>query len=131
MRIIKKTIPITPVSASRPRVARGRVFYKEAYEEFRNDFDKWLTTQKRDQITGMVEVYLEFYIAMPKSFSKKKASELDGEYCDKNLDIDNLEKAVYDKISNFFIEDDRYIVRNANVKKWSSNPRIEMEISTV
>lgn len=86
---------------------------------------------------------MTFYIQAPKSLSEppkprakqKKRQEYDDFineriYVDKKPDLDNLEKAVYDSISKSEVvwTDDSIIVEHTTRKKYSPNPRIEIDI---
>ena len=52
---------------------------------------------------------------------------------DKKIDLDNLEKSVYDSISKSEIvwKDDCLIVEHTTRKLYSPNPRIEIEIEEI
>lgn len=122
--MISFTIPITPTPASRPRVTRWSTYYGKSYTQYKKDVSNWLLTCKekpQKAHTGLFYVELIHYLPLPKSTSKKAKIELDGTYCDKNYDLDNLRKAVEDNVLNgIFIEDDRYIVSNRSEKYWTS-----------
>lgn len=67
-----------------------------------------------------------FYIPMPKSWSKKKQSEMDGHAHTKKPDIDNLLKALMDAI----FTDDSHIWNVHVIKKWSEKGGIRIIDST-
>jgi len=130
---IKFTIPIAPVPASRPRVTRWSTFYSKTYTQFKKDVDEYFSVYPLDgskyPLKGLFRVDVVYHIKMPKQ-SLKKANEMEGTYCDKNVDIDNLHKATWDNILNDrYIEDDRYIVESSGKKLWSQEPRIEVWIT--
>jgi len=71
-----------------------------------------------------------FFIEIPKSYSKKRRDELNGTYCISNMDLDNLEKAVYDSLNGHVYLDDKQIVEHTTRKKWvKENPRIEIVVT--
>lgn len=126
---MKYIVPINPVPAARPRVTRWATFYPKIYAKFKEDIAMWLLTQKKTMLSGPLSISATFYIKIPSSISKKKREELDGQWCDKNYDTDNLQKSLFDGINGYLIEDDRFIVHVKDIKKmWSSNPRIEFEL---
>ena len=126
MTINKFIVPIDPVPASRPRVTRWSTFYSKKYTQFKKDMAIWVITQPKHLLSHHVVLSATFYIKIPTSMSKKKKIALEGQYCDKNIDIDNLLKALFDGINGHIIEDDRFIVKIKDTEKiWSSNPRIE------
>lgn len=70
-----------------------------------------------------------FYLPIPKAFSKKKVAlaELGLLRPTKKPDIDNLEKLVYDALNGIIYKDDSLVVESHINKYYSINPRIEME----
>jgi Holliday junction resolvase RusA-like endonuclease len=75
---------------------------------------------KKNNIEIDKEIYVEFYIPMPKSWSKKKKDLLNNKPHEKRPDIDNLVKGVMDAL---FKEDSH--VHTVYAKKiWSYNPGI-------
>ena len=129
---MKIVFDIEPVPASRPRVTRWRVYYLKTYEQFRTDMGKLLLQVKRTLYDKPLRLDVSFFIRIPKSFSKKKRDEMDGTYCVSNIDLDNLEKAVYDSMNGHVYKDDKQIVEHTTRKRWvKDNPRIEVIIKTV
>lgn len=132
MENIKITIPIDPVPASRPRVTRYGTYYGKKYTQFKKDIQQYFTEHplrgSKLPLSGVFYVNTTYHIKIPKT-SLKTANNMEGTYCDKNIDLDNLNKSCYDIILNErYIEDDRYIVRESSQKLWSSRPRIEITI---
>lgn len=73
-----------------------------------------------------------FSIPIPKSYSKAMRFALDTTYCVSNMDLDNLEKAVYDCMNGVVYEDDKQIVEHTTRKVWTSGRgQIEVEIKIV
>ena len=112
-------IKIIPVS--KPRMTRADTWKKRpcvlrywAYKDELNEKIKDIDIELDD------ELYLEFYISMPKSWSKKKRIEYFNKPHKQKPDIDNLVKGVMDAI---FKED--YHVHTIYAKKiWSNIPSI-------
>lgn len=123
---------IEPVPASRPRVTRWGVHYLKTYEQFRKDMKGLLLQVKRTLYSEPLKIDMTFFIGIPKSYSKKKCKSLDGEYCVSNMDLDNLEKAIYDSMNGHVFLDDKQIVEHTTRKIWAKdNPRIEVKIKTL
>ena len=118
--IISLVFDIEPVPASRPRVSQYGTYYSPIYDQFRKDMSKLLM--------GKVILYEEplklevtFYKKIPKSYSKKRTEELDGQYITTVPDLDNLEKALYDSMNNVIYKDDSQIVDHHTRKIWTKN----------
>lgn len=129
---MKIVFDIEPVPASRPRVTRWGVHYLKTYEQFRTDMVKLLYGVKRTLLAEPLRLDVSFFIRIPKSFSKKKRDAMDGTYCVSTMDLDNLEKAVYDSMNGHVYKDDKQIVEHTTRKKWvKDNPRIEVTIKII
>lgn len=112
-------IDITPVPkprmtqrdkwAKRPAVVRYYAFCDKLRSQ-------WGNRRVADSIT------LAFYVPMPKSWSKSKRQEMDGQPHQQKPDIDNLVKAFLDALC----EDDSYVWNVDASKYWSSSPGIDI-----
>jgi len=122
--MIIQTFEINPVPASRARVTRWSTYYPKKYTKFKKEMGEVLETMDIIPSEKLVCVFLEFMVSMPKSWSKKKKKEKDGNYCDNNSDIDNYIKAVLDSFNGFYFEDDKQVVEIFAKKIYSSTPRI-------
>ena len=114
------TIRIDPVPASRPRVARYGTYYAPKYTQYRKDLARELSKVKGNKLIydNPLVIDVTFVIPLPKSYSKKKSAELVGEYCISNMDLDNLEKALYDAMNGVIFADDKQIVQHTVKKVW-------------
>lgn len=122
-------IPINPVPASRPKVYRyGLIKYGASYTRYRADMEALLPTMGITKMTGPLALEASFFVQMPKSWSKKKKAEHDGLFCQKNYDLDNLEKALYDALNGIAYIDDSQIVRNSSEKVWAYEGRTSVDI---
>ena len=129
--MIKETFNITPVPASRARVTRWSTYFPKKYTQFRKQFAELLddiTTQTND---GLLSVKLDFYVQIPKSWSKKKTKEMEGRYCSNNADLDNYCKAVLDGLEGRYYENDKQVVMIRARKFYSKFARIEFELSPI
>ena len=134
MRII---LPIEPKPQSRPRFAR-RGNYVQTYEdramkEYKNQVKNYLRKSRAKLIEkGPVFAHVMFYIHPPKSALSNKQKrlevELERKYCDKKSDLDNYLKAILDASNKILFSDDGQVAKIITEKKYSYNPRIEIEI---
>lgn len=127
------TFDIDPVPASRPRVTRWGTYYPEKYTQFRKDMAKMLLkAQQKELYTGALKTDVVFYIPIPKSKSKKQRAEMNGAFCVSNMDLDNLEKALYDSMNGVIYEDDKQIVQHLTRKVWiDGRGKIEIKFEVV
>jgi Holliday junction resolvase RusA-like endonuclease len=70
---------------------------------------------------------LDFFIQIPKSWSKKKKEAKNGKFCNNNADIDNYCKAIMDSLNGKYYIDDRQVVMLRARMFWSIAPRIQCE----
>ncbi|HEP1576755.1 TPA: RusA family crossover junction endodeoxyribonuclease [Streptococcus suis] len=148
---MKFEIPIEPKPQSRPRAGmRGR--RATVYEDGKMVAWRKKCTELVRQLydgpyfDGSIKVDVTFYMPAPKSISEppkpkskaKKVQQYDNFineriYVDKKPDLDNLEKAVYDSISNAGCvwTDDNIIVEHTTRKVYSPRPRIEIKVEEI
>lgn len=115
-----------PKPQARPRLARGFIYSKKS------DWRKLVTMYaikhglKIGQIEGPLSINLCFFFERPKShFRAGKFSKVlkdnASSYCTNRYDIDNLEKAVLDALTDSkLIKDDHFIVALNTRKYWTS-----------
>lgn len=83
-------LPVTPVPAARPRVAKWGTYYPKSYEKFRKEADAALRPYQVDApYDGPVILMVTFICSRPKNPSNPYPRG----------DIDNYEKAFYDAIT--------------------------------
>lgn len=114
-------IPGEPVPKGRPRFTRTGHAYtprKTIDHEnlvkgvFKNSCPLWEITDKN------LYIEMTFIMQLPASMSEKRKKELDGQYCDKNRDYDNLAKLLTDSLNGIAFKDDRQIVHAVQRKIW-------------
>ena len=119
---MRLTLLVEPVAASRPRVARnGRVYYQKRYDTFRKLAWAALADMSRPKgcpLSSPLEVEVTFYCRTPKNPSNPYPIG----------DIDNYQKGVLDVLNQWAWQDDVQICKITASKKYSSEPRIEVEI---
>ena len=126
-------LEIAPVPASRPRVTKYGTYYSARYEQFRKDVGKLLLGKRRgNPYTEQLILDVTFSIPIPKSIPEGKRLDMDETYCVSNVDLDNLEKAIYDSMNGVIYEDDKQIVRHTTQKLWTTGAgQIEIGITVV
>jgi len=121
----KITIPVVPVPASRPRMARksGRVYYGKRYTEFRRDCDfllnsiEWMPCFPLDKL---LVVSVKFLVPRPK---KTKRLVPRG-------DVDNYFKSL-DVLNQVVWGDDDQIVWASMSKEFSDEGSIVLEVMEI
>ena len=122
---------ISPVPASRPRVTRYGTYIAKTYSQYRKEMSKQIDSLSIQKYTNPIYVETIFYMPIPKSFSIKKRSLLDGTFCDVGGDMDNLLKALWDSLNGYAYVDDKQIVWSQEKKIYSFEPRIEINIREI
>ena len=77
-------------------------------------------------IDGLIFADMTFFIPMARSWSKKKKSLKNGQFCDNNADLDNYEKAILDSLNGIYFKDDRQIVSQKSQKIWAETGKIKI-----
>ncbi len=122
---MKKIFYVNPVPASRPRVTRWSTFFPKKYTQFREDMKMALNDVQYTPDEHLLYVKLDFFVAIPRSWSKKKKTLKNEKFCDNNADIDNYIKAVLDSLEGVYYLNDKQVVMIRARKFYSDNPRIE------
>ena len=125
------TFPIAPVVASRARVTRWTTYFPKKYQAFRDEFKELLTNYDVTPTDSLLYVKLDFFVQIPKSWSKKKKLEKDGQLCNNNADIDNYIKATLDSLEGKYYDNDKQIVMIRARKYWSTEGRIEFKMENI
>ena len=125
------TFPIAPVVASRARVTRWSTYFPKRYTQFRKEFGELLEKYKAEPVDGLLYVRLDFYVQIPRSWSKKKKEEKEGKHCDNNADLDNYVKAALDSLEGKYYNNDKQIVMIRARKYWSDTGHIEFKMEEI
>ena len=127
------TYNINPIPASRPRVTRWGTYYGKRYKEFKEEMKEKTSYEDRQNtmntiiwLDGLIFADMTFFIPMAVSWSKKKKSLKNGEFCDNNADLDNYEKAILDSLNGIYFKDDRQIVSQKSQKIWADKGKIKI-----
>ena len=132
------TYNINPIPASRPRVTRWGTYYGKRYKEFKEEMKEKTSYEDRHNtmntiiwLDGLIFADMTFFIPMAVSWSKKKKSLKNGEFCDNNADLDNYEKAILDSLNGIYFTDDRQIVSQKSQKIWADKGKIKIILREV
>ena len=127
------TYNINPIPASRPRVTRWGTYYGKRYSNFKKEMKERTSHEDKENlkntviwIEGLIFADMTFFIPMARSWSKKKKSLKNGQYCDNNADLDNYEKAILDSLNGIYFKDDRQIVSQKSQKIWADKGKIKI-----
>lgn len=121
-------VNLTPKPASRPRFRRGGgIHYGKSHVQYQDDLYKMGiecdVALPETAHTGQFSINTTYVLPLPKNTSKKQREALDGAFCDKHIDLDNMDKIFWDEvITGSFINDDSQIVMNTNKKIWTAEP---------
>ena len=80
----------------------------------------WLQSGQ-EKLTGNIRATIDADFMIPKSFSKKKRNALDGAYCPKKPDCDNIAKSILDALNGIAYDDDSQIVELVVRKHYSGS----------
>jgi len=129
---VRITVPGRPIPKGRPRFSKGRAYTPARtakHEKLIRD-EAMVQMFGKDILTCPVEVFMDFYFPINKTYSKKKQKEMmEGGYsltsdkepvhCMKKVDLDNLEKLANDALNGVVFEDDQQIVMLSAWKHWA------------
>ena len=75
-----------------------------------------------------VRVYMEFYLPVPKSYSKKRRAAMMGTDHTVRPDLDNLVKSMLDGMAGAVYARDTQVVFISVMKLWSETGRVKVEV---
>jgi Holliday junction resolvase RusA-like endonuclease len=129
---------ISPVPASRPRVTRWGTYYGKKYKQFKLEMGLLvLESDKPDSVNpiiwldGLISADMTFFVPMARSWSNKKKSSKNGQFCDNNSDLDNYEKAILDSLNGVYFHDDKQIVQQSSQKIWAEQGSIKIILKEI
>lgn len=128
-----------PGAKGRPRFAKVGGFTKTYTDAKTASFENLVKTTFQlscnagEPVNGDVKAVIRAFFPIPKSWPKwKKDMALDGALpCDKNKDLDNIQKSVFDALNKIAYVDDKQIVQISASKMWSNQPRTEVVLTGV
>ncbi len=128
-------IPVVPTGQQRPRfTARGKhgmAYKSKSQKEHERELGYHIQRQRPDEpMTGPIEVKLDAYYPIPKSWPKwKVAAALSNEIRPTvKPDLDNVLKMALDCSNGVLFADDKQVVGVMTRKFYSAEPRLELGI---
>jgi Holliday junction resolvase RusA-like endonuclease len=128
----------TVVPKQRPRRGKGGFFYTpKKTVDFENLIGEYGQVYAHENCIHPnhskdkgIRVSIDYYVKIPKSWSKKKKEQaLLGEIRPKcKPDNDNVEKSLYDGLESILWHNDSEIVENKTRKFYAEEPRIEINV---
>lgn len=117
-----------PIPDARPRVTRYGTYNPRHREKTR--LKTYLLSLGIKALSGPLKVSLVFFMAIPKSTSKKKSKEMLTNRIThtKKPDLDNLVKFVFDSCTGILFDDDRQIVHLEAFKCYDESPSTMIDI---
>jgi len=130
------TIPGEPVAKGRPRVMKSGITFTPAKTKNYETLVKELFIIKyldHRPLEGPLRCFIDAYMQIPKSASKKKLEAMQKGYIrpTKRPDVDNLCKSITDALNGIAYRDDSQIVSCHINKRYDLMPRVEIEIEEV
>lgn len=128
---MKFELPNTPISQQRPRLSKWGVYNPQAKQK---EVAKWRVAEQ--MVTGgyikapdgPIEVNMTFHMPTPRSLRSEAKNALEGQWCCKGKDVDNLAKFALDVLNKIAYEDDRLVSKLTCQKIYSQDPRVEIEV---
>lgn len=136
--IFNLTINRIPVAKGRPRFSNWGG-YTHTYTPTKTLNEEKIIKEELkgewtfEPIDSPIRVFIEFYMPIPTSYSKKKVNEImvDGKCVHyKKPDLDNLAKLVLDSMNGLVFRDDALICELNLVKRYSTLPRTVITVDT-
>ena len=129
------TIPGKPMGKQRPKFARMGNYVKTYTPKETVNYEQWVRFCFKEACGKFmdypyIEVDIDAYFPIPKSFSKKKRQEA----IDDNIkpttkpDLDNILKVITDALNGVAFSDDRIITQVSMYKQYAEEPRVEVTL---
>jgi len=121
-----------PVGKGRPRFTKqGMAYTPKRSKEYEGRVNRAYKNSGGPHFGDQpVLVVITAFFQMPASWSQKKRKQLDGTYCTKKPDTDNVIKSILDGILGTAYEDDKQVVVCVGAKYWAEHGRVTVEISS-
>lgn len=132
--MVKIVVDIAPMGAVR-MTQRGK-FAKplpQRYMRYKQVIGWAAREQIKQPLNGPLRVKMAFYYPIPMSFTKAKKADAKAGLIlpEVKPDLDNVVKGCFDALNSIAWKDDKQVVEESSIKRYSENPRIEIEIEEV
>jgi len=135
MKTYKFTAYGEPVAKGRPRFTKAGFTYTPKKTVIAEEAIRLqsLSAKPAVLIEGPIDLTITFFRSIPKSFSKKKRKLVDiGQLLPVTRpDLDNCVKTIKDALNKVYWNDDSQIVNLVSSKRYSEEPRTEVEVREV
>lgn len=134
---VRFTIDGAPFGKQRHRTGNGHEYTPEKTRRYMMKVENIIMDVMKENDMTMLEgpLYQEVkaYFPIPESWPKwKKELALAGRLMPEvRPDYDNIEKIISDSAQSLLFKDDKQICRNAAIKRYSAEPRVEVEIGEI
>lgn len=127
------TIPGEPKAKSRPRFGKGFTYTPKDTVTYENWVRTCFMNQEGKILEGELKAEIICYYSIPKSASKKKATEMkEGNIRPiKKPDLDNIAKIILDSLNGMAYKDDSQIVQLHIEKYYGEQPLVRICLEEV
>ncbi len=123
-----------PIAKMRPRLGKYGVFDPQSTRKVNTRWEAGMQMRAEGHLKlqdGPIEANMTFHMPIPRSLSQKAANALEGDWCDKNKDTDNMAKFYMDVLNGIAYHDDRQIARLVCEKIYAFDPFVEIELNSL
>jgi Holliday junction resolvase RusA-like endonuclease len=133
--MIQFTIPGEPVGKGRPRATTingmARMYTPKKTASYEARVIDAFVRAGGVMLGGNIAMSIHATFSMPMSWSMKKRQAMDGAYCAKNIDADNVAKIVCDALNSIAYADDRQVVNLKVEKRWGKSGFVKVLVLQV
>ena len=129
------TIPGNPVGKGRPRATTingmARMYTPKKTASYETLVVMAYTQAGGTKLEGNLYMHIKATFEMPMSLSMKKRKLMDGRFCGKKPDADNILKIVADALNGVAYQDDSAISAASVEKRWGQDGSVVVELFTM
>jgi Holliday junction resolvase RusA-like endonuclease len=133
--VIQFTIPGEPVGKGRPRAktinGMARMYTPKKTASYEARVIDAFVRAGGVMLGGNIAMTIHATFSMPMSWSMKKRQAMDGAYCIKKPDADNVLKVVADALNGIAYRDDAAIVYASIEKRWGQDGSVRVLVREI
>jgi Holliday junction resolvase RusA-like endonuclease len=133
--VIQFTIPGEPVGKGRPRATTingmARMYTPKKTASYEARVIDAFVRAGGVMLGGNIAMTVHATFSMPMSWSLKKRQAMDGAYCTKKPDADNVLKVVADALNGIAYRDDAAIVYASAEKRWGQDGSVRVLVREI
>jgi Holliday junction resolvase RusA-like endonuclease len=133
--MIQFTIPGEPVGKGRPRATTingmARMYTPKKTASYEGRVIDAFVRAGGVMLGGDIAMAIHVTFSMPVSWSMKKRQAMDGAYCTKKPDADNILKVVADALNGIAYRDDAAIVYASIEKRWGQDGSVRVLVREI